>query len=804
MTASPAPPQLTPKARRPSRRHRSAATGSWLVSLSLAFVATASVLLLAPLFVVADWVPDVVVMAAVVCGASAVLRALTGSHALATAAGWIGAAVALVWAVHPDGPGDIGPAIAETAAEIVQQLGSDVPPLRSTRASLVLVLLVTALATLFAELCVFVFRGRVLGLLPFAPFPVLPVLFGAEEGGIRPHLALAGSVAFYLFAVTQWHTRISDEDLADQGSIVDDRGAGGWRGSIVVTAAAAALALTAAVALPAPAGLPQLANLGPASLATNRSNPIIDLGSDLRRPDPVQVMRYLTTVGSGPLPYFTLVSLTELDGDREWAPAEFTGDVEVSEQLPPPPGLGDAASTAAVEANIVLEPGVSPYLPQPGAARGVAELEGGYLLDRETGNIRSEQGDAAGQRYQISTIVPQAAPEAVSAAPLTVPEELRPLTELPEGEASERIRSVLEGIVDPQAPPYEQARQLQRHFAEGGFEYSLTTPLQDGYDGSNLSVVATFLDVRSGYCVHFASAMAVMGRMLGIPTRIQVGFTPGSPIGPNEAGQLMYGVSSDNLHAWAELYVPGWGWLPFETTPSSGLGNLMAAEPGQPAPPQPEQSAPATAVPSHDPEAAQTLAATQGPEQSPEPSDEPVEAGAANRGGAGAGGTPGVLAAIAGLLLLLFSPALLRAFVRRRRRGLVAAPRTTGPPAAAIAWRELLDQAVDLGRPVPPGAAPRVQERRLGELLAGAEAGETGGGAAAAPAGQALRRLRIALERSLFAQPDRPQAEADLPGWADVAEVERAMAAQLPASARLRARLLPASLRRRSRRRTGP
>ena len=47
--------------------------------------------------------------------------------------------------------------------------------------------------------------------------------------------------------------------------------------------------------------------------------------------------------------------------------------------------------------------------------------------------------------------------------------------------------------------------------------------MQGGYDGNGLSVLADFLNQKSGYCIHFASAMAVMARLEGIPSRIAVG-----------------------------------------------------------------------------------------------------------------------------------------------------------------------------------------------------------------------------------------------------------------------------------------
>jgi transglutaminase-like putative cysteine protease len=50
--------------------------------------------------------------------------------------------------------------------------------------------------------------------------------------------------------------------------------------------------------------------------------------------------------------------------------------------------------------------------------------------------------------------------------------------------------------------------------------------VQEGFDGQGVDAVAAFLQAKTGYCVHFAGAFALMARSLGMPTRIVVGFLP--------------------------------------------------------------------------------------------------------------------------------------------------------------------------------------------------------------------------------------------------------------------------------------
>ena len=74
---------------------------------------------------------------------------------------------------------------------------------------------------------------------------------------------------------------------------------------------------------------------------------------------------------------------------------------------------------------------------------------------------------------------------------------------------------------------------------------------------------------KRGYCQHFAGAMALMLRMLGIPARVAAGFTSGK----YEDGG--WTVTDHNAHAWVEVWFPGFGWLPFDPTP--GRGSLAAS-----------------------------------------------------------------------------------------------------------------------------------------------------------------------------------------------------------------------------------
>lgn len=94
---------------------------------------------------------------------------------------------------------------------------------------------------------------------------------------------------------------------------------------------------------------------------------------------------------------------------------------------------------------------------------------------------------------------------------------------------------------------------------------------------SKVDVVAPLLDQdyvdqflfesKVGYCDNFSTAMVVMLRTLGIPARWAKGFSPGTAI-PSFDERKTYEIKNLNAHSWPEVYFSGYGWVPFEPTPS--------------------------------------------------------------------------------------------------------------------------------------------------------------------------------------------------------------------------------------------
>ena len=156
-----------------------------------------------------------------------------------------------------------------------------------------------------------------------------------------------------------------------------------------------------------------------------------------------------------------------------------------------------------------------------------------------------------------------------------------------------------DGLSPRQAAQIAAMRYLMDYFANGDFTYSVDAP--DGSGSNNLQVIANLLQERRGYCVHYASALAVLGRALGVPTRLVLGYranADGAAIALENGVEIVtYQATNHDLHAWTEAFIDNVGWVSFDVTPSiaqsdPALDAPVDAEGNQPTDQADDQDAP--------------------------------------------------------------------------------------------------------------------------------------------------------------------------------------------------------------------
>jgi transglutaminase-like putative cysteine protease len=114
--------------------------------------------------------------------------------------------------------------------------------------------------------------------------------------------------------------------------------------------------------------------------------------------------------------------------------------------------------------------------------------------------------------------------------------------------------------------PYAAVVALENWFRRaGGFRYEE----QPDRPAAGVPPLVDFVTrTKAGYCQHYAGAMALMLRYLGIPARVAVGFTSG------RFDEGVWTVTDHDAHAWVEAWFRGYGWVSFDPTP--GRGTLSA------------------------------------------------------------------------------------------------------------------------------------------------------------------------------------------------------------------------------------
>ncbi|MDT0158444.1 DUF3488 and transglutaminase-like domain-containing protein [Microbacterium sp. ARD32] len=517
------------------------------------------------------------------------------------------------------------------------------------------------------------------------------------------------------------------------------------RASTTVAMSSGVLAIVAALVL---APVLPVASALPGTGPMLTVDATLRLGDDLRRPEGVEALTLVTSAAKPP--YLRMATLSRFDGDV-WRP-------DRGERVPLGDGFGDLdwtdpIKTVESEVSIHVTGVSSDRLPVPYAPQQVTDAGGGWSAMAVNRTVVSRTADAAGSDYtvQAATAVPTLEQiRASTASGADVPE-------LPDDLPS-IIEDLAREVTAGADTDYDRLIALQDWF-RAEFTYSLQAPVDEGFDGTGADAVATFLEKRTGYCIHFAGAFALMASNLGMPVRIVVGYLPGAATDQKRGDQILYSVSSDQLHSWPEVHFEGIGWVPFEPTATLGEPtDFIAASAGGGSGEGPEAPAPSS---------------------SPTPSSSTDTSGItdAPRDPGSAGATPlrrldpvPVTLTALGILLVLALPLLARSLVRARRLG-----RARRGDAMA-AWAELNDTLVDLGLRAPQAQTARVRA----DVLATTRAVDA----------DALAPLVRAVEHASYARAVPDAGNLATPLGAVIAQLSESVDGRQ----RLLARLLPASL----------
>lgn len=422
-------------------------------------------------------------------------------------------------------------------------------------------------------------------------------------------------------------------------------------------------------------------HIDPPQLPAEAESPLDLVAGNLRNPDTeLFTVRFADDSGA-PVP-IRLVALDAFDG-ATWtvSGAWETAGRRIRTPARPAATIRDVAADIVIPADGGLR---GAFLPTLGDTAGVRGVEA--IVEPSSGALAvTGDADVAGLTYEVDAAyasiegLPERRLVALEAA---TDDEAAAATRLPDDPPSLLI-DVAETAAAGQTAPMLQAISLARYLSDGGYR------LADGDDGRGghtyYHLLRTLTETHTGTSEQYAAAFAVLGRILGLPTRLVVGFEPDA-----DATGTTIAVRGGDVVVWPEVKFDGAGWLAFDPTPDEAAADVpddvvsVGGAAVQISPPQPESRA---------------------------PRDEPAATGSDDSGGSTIGRVLVIAAVAAAALALaaLVSAAVIvaakRRRTRRRRRAADTRHRVLG------AWHDVLDRLAEAGS-VPPGA--RTVEEHIG------------------------------------------------------------------------------------------
>ncbi len=445
------------------------------------------------------------------------------------------------------------------------------------------------------------------------------------------------------------------------------------------------------------------------SIQLSAVNPFVRLRRDLVQQTHTPLVYARTDALS--TSYLRTTVLDEFTSD-EWRPSprNLPSSNSADGAFPGAPGLLPGAGGRTDTWSLQLAPYfTTTWLPLPYPILDL-KVRGGWRYDARTLDVALTDRSAPPElAYTATAFAPTINAQALEAA-VKAPGKVRgPMTEVPK-DLPEVITTRAREITQDATTDFAKAVALQDWFRSGGgFRYSLQQR-----SGSGMDLLASFVTSdRVGYCEQFAAAMAAMGRALKIPSRVVVGFLDGTT---QSDGRILY--TSDERHAWPEMYFTGVGWVRFEPTPSARTG----------------------ASPAYTRQVGTALTPTTAPSQAATPRSTPQSAAAAEQNAKKDQGWSIPWWPVVTLLVLMLLgavPAVVRAIQRRRRLS-----GTDPVHLAEGAWAELRATALDLGLEWPDRGTARDQARRVVDQVP-AEPDDV----------RSLEGLLVQVERGRYARP---------------------------------------------------
>lgn len=164
-----------------------------------------------------------------------------------------------------------------------------------------------------------------------------------------------------------------------------------------------------------------------------------------------------------------------------------------------------------------------------------------------------------GHKYSLTSSISTASIETLQKAGTDYPGWVRDqYLQVPE-RLPGRVRSIAREWTQDSQNPYDRAWAIETRLRDIKYSTNIPPPPRDA-DGVDYFI----FNLNRGYADYYASAMAVLLRTLGIPSRVAVGYVAGEW----DTDKEYYVVRETHAHAWTEVFFPGYGWIEFNPSPN--------------------------------------------------------------------------------------------------------------------------------------------------------------------------------------------------------------------------------------------
>jgi transglutaminase-like putative cysteine protease len=505
----------------------------------------------------------------------------------------------------------------------------------------------------------------------------------------------------------------------------------------------------------------------PANLPLAFINPLAQVKARLSVPAR-PLFKVTTAVPGGSLPdiHVRLAVLDSYDGSTWTGP---TGFLTAGPQLPADADHGPA--TVIIHQEVTIEqldgywvpvagwprsalaqaPRPGPFSGATGNSGAVTRAPSALAFDTSSGTLVEPTGLVPGLTFRITEDAPVYSAAALSGAAAVSGAQAARFVTLPPGQP-DGLAALAQRVAGSAPSDFARAANLQEYLRKH-FTNTVQAPAGHAY-GQLARFLSDNPGGHAGTSEQFATAFAVLGRSLGLPTRVAVGFQPSS------TGAGTHLVTNGDYEAWPEVWFQNEGWLAFDPTPPSGTKATPVVEQTNSAPAIAKNLVDASPSPG---------ALTPAPTQTAGPA----------HGGAPLVGLLGL--AVVAVLVVFGLAGLLVVAVKRRRR---SARRLRGSIPARIrgAWAEAIERLSQRG--LPP-----VKSLTATEVATAATE-------AVGPAGRSVAPLAMLLNKTLY-DVEPPESGRAAEAWRLLDELEAGLAEGTSRVTRMRELVDPRPLLRR-------